>query len=412
MTRAALSGGGVPQDELFREMEGLRAADADWRNGRSALHVYWAGEDVQDVSARAFAMFQQTNALAPRAFPSLARMKEDILNMSLPLWRAPPGASGVITTGGTESIILAMQAMRHLAAEMRPGLRHPVVLAARSAHPAWEKAAGLLGMRVIRVALDATWRADPGAMADAITSDVVGLVASAPSLPFGTTDPVREIGQLALRHDLWLHVDACLGGYLAPFVRDLGLPVPEYDFSVPGVRSLSADLHKYGYAPKGNSLLAYRDRKDLARNRFYFGAWPKGGYETATLTGTRSGGTLAAAWAVMRYLGAEGYSRRAAVIMRTRAEIETGLRQMGGAALLGPQHLGVLSFAMTDGDACIREDRLGALGWYTSRIADPVGLQMTLTPVHEGIAGHLIRDLCHAMRSGGAAKPALEISTY
>jgi glutamate/tyrosine decarboxylase-like PLP-dependent enzyme len=176
-------------------------------------------------------------------------------------------------------------------------------------------------MTIRRVLLAADYRIDMTALDEAITPQVVGLVGSAPCLPFGTIDPLAEMGQLAEAHDLWLHVDACLGGYFAPFVERSAGEVPAYDFRIPGVRSLSADLHKYGYAPKGNALIAYRHAEDAVRIRFAFADWPKGLYETQTLSGTRSGGGVAATWAVMRYLGASGYCDRVARVMRTRARL-------------------------------------------------------------------------------------------
>ncbi|WP_300035372.1 aminotransferase class V-fold PLP-dependent enzyme [uncultured Roseobacter sp.] len=397
---------------MFRRLQDLQSSDADWRAGRSALHVYWAGEDVQRISAQAYTMFQQSNALAPRAFPGLQQMEQEIIAMSLPLWQAPVGAGAAVTSGGTESIILAMQAIRHRAREQRPALARPVVLAGRSAHPAWEKAAGLLGMHIHRVPLGSDFCMDPGAVAGAVTGDVAGIVGSAPSLPFGTVDPIPALGALAQKYDLWLHVDACLGGYLAPFVRAQGHAVPEYDLSVPGVRSLSADLHKYGYAPKGNALIAYRDAEDLARNRFYFDNWPKGGYETRTLAGTRSGGALAAAWAVMTNLGEKGYKERAGQIMQTRARIEAGLRDIGGFELMGKQPLGVLSFMSPGRDAFISEDRLGRLGWYTSRTAHPVGLQMTLTPIHARSTDRFLEDLERVVHAQADSSKEVAISTY
>lgn len=410
----SLMAAGMEQDALFDRLAEMRAADNDWRGGRSALHVYWAGDDVQQVAARAYAMFMNGNALAPRAFPSLKRMEEQLISMSLPLWNAPFTADAALTSGGTESIILAMQAIRHWSRERRPSLARPVVLAASSAHPAYEKAAALLDMEVRRLPLDRDYRLDLQAVADALSgeADVVALVASAPCLPFGTIDPIAELGALALEHDLWLHVDACLGGYLAPFVRQLGHPVPPWDFGVPGVRSLSADLHKYGYAPKGISLIAYRDADDLARNRFSFDAWPKGAYETAGLAGTRSGGTIAAAWAVMTYLGADGYCERAAQVMRIRKRLEEGFELLGNLTILGPQPLGIIAFATPGRASIVHDDELASLGWYTSRIAQPAGLHMTITPVHGQAVDQLLADLGSLMAAPMPCARPIAISTY
>jgi glutamate/tyrosine decarboxylase-like PLP-dependent enzyme len=408
----SLAEAGVEQGELFEQLAFLRSADNDWHRGRSALHVYWAGDDVQHVAERAYAMFMNSNALAPRAFPSLKHMEEQLISMSLPLWNAPITGAAALTSGGTESIILGMQAIRHWSRETRPHLACPVVLAPRSAHPAYEKAAALLDMEVRRLPLGGDYRIKPGTVADALSGETVALVGSAPCLPFGTMDPIDELGDLALAEDLWLHVDACLGGYLAPFVRELGHQVPAWDFSIPGVRSISADLHKYGYAPKGISMIAYRDAEDLGRNRFVFDDWPKGAYRTNSMAGTRSGGTIAAAWAVMTYLGKAGYRDRAARIMAIRSRIEAGLANLGGVTMLGPQPLGILAFSLPGCASIVHEDALAGLGWYTSRISHPPGLHMTVTPVHEQAVDAFLADLARLMSAPARAALPVAISTY
>lgn len=406
----AMPATGTDAETLLQHMADLQAGDTDWRSGRSGLHVYWAGDDVADVALRAYGMFAQSNALAPRAFPSLGLMQDQIIAMSLPLWHAPRDAGGLMTSGGTESIILMMQALRDWATLARPGAT--VVLAGASAHPAYEKAAALLGLTVRRMALGPDYRIDLDVLTDAIDDQVAGLVGSAPCLPFGTIDPIDGLGQLALQHDIWLHVDACLGGYFAPFVERNGGAVPPFDFRVPGVRSLSSDLHKYGYAPKGNALLAYRDGADVRRNLFAFADWPKGRYETQTLAGTRAGGGVAATWAVMRYLGVAGYCDRATQVMQTRARLTAGLDALGRFDRLGSQHLGVLSFACSDCPDLVTVDKLALHGWYTSRIANPVGLHMTLTPVHAAGVDTFLSDLATAMAAPTSAATPVDFLTY
>jgi glutamate/tyrosine decarboxylase-like PLP-dependent enzyme len=395
-------------------MDAVREGDADWRNGRTSLHVYWAGDDVQEVALRAYGMFMNGNPLAPGAFPSLRWFEDELIAASLPLWGAPAGAAAAVTSGGTESILLAMQAIRGWARQRRPTPDHPTVLLPSSAHPAYDKAADLLDLRVKRIPVAADYRLDPAAARAALDGDVVALVGSAPCLPFGTIDPIAELGELALEADLWLHVDACLGGYLAPFVRRLGHPVPSFDFSTPGVRSLSADLHKYGYAPKGVSMIAYRDAVDLARQGFRFSDWPKGRYETLTVAGTRSGGAIAAAWAVMNYLGEAGYMERAAQVFRARAELEAGLARLGGFEFFGRQPLGVSAFGRPGADMLAVSHRLSQYGWYVSRIARPPGLHMTITPAHTLSMAAYVEDLGRALLDAGhsGVARAREVDTY
>lgn len=388
---------GLSASEVQERLNSLRAEDTDWRNGRSALHVYWAGDDVEEIALCAYASFVNSNPLAPSAFPSSQWFENEILGASLPLWNAPLGAGAILTSGGTESILLAMQAMRQWAREKSRAVDRPAIVVPLSAHPAYEKAATLLDLVVRRVRLNDNFQVDLDHMGSLIDDEVIGIVGSAPCLPFGTIDPIEQMGVIAQERDLWFHVDACLGGYLAPFLRKAGFPVPPFDFAIAGVRSLSADLHKYGYAPKGVSVLAYRDQDDRNRHLFRFSDWPKGGYETRTLYGTRSGGLIAAAWAVMNYLGEAGYVARAEAIMAARRRLELGLADLGRFKLFGTQPLGTISFACADQDLLNASVVLESMGWYPSRIANPSGLHMTITPVHATAIEDYLRDLRAAM---------------
>ncbi len=384
---------GTPWTTLRERMLSMRVDDADWRRGRTPLHVYFAGDEVLKVAREAYGMFMSENALAPAAFPSLKQMEQEVIRMSLELLGGSETSAGNITSGGTESIILAVRgAARHAA---RAGRRRERahLLVPESAHPAYEKAAELMGLQVKRYPVDASYRASAAALAKHINADTIMTVASVPSLPFGTIDPVEEIAQVAREHDVWLHVDACIGGFLAPFVRMLGRDVPHFDLRVPGVRSLSADLHKYGYAAKGASTILYANEEDRDLQCFEFDAWPKGQYRTETLAGTRSGGAVAAAWAVMHHLGVEGYTDLARRVIRTRERLHDGITAIPGLRLLGEQPLGLLAFTSDDGDIFAIGDQMEDRGWYISRIASPPGLQMTVTPAHEPIADEYLSDL-------------------
>ena len=291
---------GVGRQALERMLEEARQADrdmihADW-NARVFLYVFHASDEVREIAEAAYMQFLKTDVLGSSAYPSVTRFARELVGFTAHLLGGNDDTAGHVTTGGTESIILALKAARGWAREHRPTLECPEVVAARPAHPTFDKAAELLGMRIVRVPDDAGYRADVQAMAEAITDDTVMLVGSAPSYWHGVVDPIGALGELAQSHGLWLHVDACLGGYLAPFVRKLGYPVPDFDLSVPGVRSISADLHKYGFAPKGASVLLMRDAPDATHHVF---DWQDRfiHYTTPGLSGTRSGAAIAAAWA-------------------------------------------------------------------------------------------------------------------
>jgi glutamate/tyrosine decarboxylase-like PLP-dependent enzyme len=397
-------------------METMRQDDVKWRNGRAPLHVYFAGDDVMDVVRDAYVMFMSENALSPAAFPSLERMEKDVIGAALGLFHAPAGASGSFTSGGTESIILAVKGARDLAQASRLGANERgEILMPRTAHPAFDKAAHLLGLEPVRVEIGPDLRASLPAIQQAISKRTIMMVASAPSLPFGLIDPVDEMAELARRHDIWLHVDACIGGYIAPFVSKLGYPLPRFDFAVPGVRSISADLHKFGYAAKGASTLLVRNAKDMVFQAFEFSDWPKGKYRTPTLLGTRSGGALAAAWAVIHYLGEEGYLKLADRVMKLRQRYLDGIVAIDGIKLLVPPHLSIITYTSDTVDITAVGDQLADRGWYVSRISHPPGLHQTINLAHEQYVDEYLADLATAVKqvdSQSLVGKSSEVVTY
>lgn len=432
--RKSLPVAGRSWPELEAELQSLRGDDADWRRGRTPLHVYHADEQTLDVARRAYAMFIAENALAPAAFPSLARMQRDLIDIALSLLGGGPASGGTLTSGGTESIVLATRSawrtFRMQERHLRPGAQ-PHLLLPSSAHPAWDKAAELMGLETIRIALDADWRADVAAFAAHLREDTVLAVASAPSLPFGAVDPVETMAECAAARGVWLHVDACIGGFLAPHVAALRPGVPAFDLSIPGVRSLSADLHKFGYTPKGASVVLYRDDADR-RHGFAHGAWPKGMYRTDTLGGTRPGGAIAAAWAVMHHLGVEGYRALAERAMSARDRLLDGIAATPGLRVLGTPPLSVIAFGAAPGtddspagmpggapgdslDIHAVGDALAARGWYVSRLSEPAALHMTVTANHLQAVEPWLRDLAAGVAEARErTRPAHErlIETY
>nr|UDM84259.1 aminotransferase [uncultured bacterium] len=408
-TRTRLPEQGRPWHELRADMEDMRRHDADWRKGRTSLHVYHPGDEVLDVARQAYGMFMSENALAPAAFPSVSRMEEEVVDMALSLLGGGDKASGSMTSGGTESIILAVRtAWRAFRQERHPRSRsRPHLLLAASAHPAWDKAAELMGLAVVRFPLAADHRACLAELEKRIAPDTVMVVASAPCLPFGTVDPVEQMASIARAHDVWLHVDACLGGFLAPHVAALRPGIPRFDLSVPGVRSLSADLHKFGYAAKGASVLLYADRGDHQWQPFEFGDWPKGLYKTTTLAGTRPGGAVASAWAVMHYLGHQGYRDIARRVMRTRDRYIEGLLAIPGFQLLGSPPLSVLAFTSDAWDIHAIGDAMQARQWYISRLSAPPALHLTVSPAHEHAVDDYLDDLARIVRQGAMPRQTI-----
>lgn len=395
---------GVRRTELDARMEEAKAQDVDWRGGRIGVYIHYGGEDVLEVAKQAYLKFFSENGLGPKAFPSLARFERDVIDMTLGLLHGGPGACGSMTTGGTESIFLAVKAARDWAHANRPSAGSPEILAPSSAHPAFNKAAHFLGMRVRRVAIGADFRADAAALESAIGPETIMLVGSAPAYPHGVMDPIAELAALAERTGLWMHVDACVGGFIAPFARMLGEPVAEFDFAIPGVRSISADLHKYGYAAKGASTVLYRDAESFAFQGYEFDEWPRGKYSTQTLVGTRAGGAIAAAWAVMNYLGEEGYLRVTERVIATRRAIEEGLKPLGLQALGRPE-LSILAYGSPRHDMAAIGRGLGARGWMVGHVRQPDGIHLMLNLTHEPVVAEYLADVAQAVEAAKDAGP-------
>ncbi len=396
----ALPKTGTAWQELNKQLDDARASDVDWRRGRVAVYIHYGGEQVLEVAKQAYLKYFSENGLGPRAFPSLARFEREVIAMSLELLGGGPEAVGAMTTGGTESIFMAVRAARQWARQQYPHIRSPEILAAHSAHPAFNKAADFYGMTVRRVAVSPHFRADPKAMAAAVGPDTIMLVGSAPAYPYGIMDPIGELARLADDRRLWFHVDACVGGFIAPFAGKLGAAIEPFDFSLAPVRSISADLHKYGYAAKGASTVMYRDAECFAWQAYEFDDWPSGKYSTNTLVGTRAGGAIAAAWAVMNFLGEAGYLEITERILTIRKALEQGISELGLQVIGAPQ-LGILAYRSVAGNTGAIADRLASRGWFVGRLRQPVAIHLMLNLTHEPIIDEYLADLKWAVQVCG-----------
>lgn len=388
--------GGQSWPEIEATLGSYKARDYRWREGKLPYFVWCAEPEILEVQRKAWQLYDVENALgAKRAFPSLDRMEREVVEMALGYLGGTPAGAGSLTSGGTESNFLALKAARTRARARRPGVGRLNVVVPETAHPSFRKAADILDLEVRLVPYDREHRSDVAAMAAVADEHTVLLLGSAPNFPTGTFDRIRALGQLAQERDLWLHVDACVGGPLAPFAKKLGHPVPDFDLSVPGVTTVSADLHKYGYAAKGASLILYRDAGDLAFQEFNV-EWASGIYSTPSFLGTRPGGAIAAAWAVMHYLGERGYLERAKLILDTVAKLQAGIEAILGLTVVRPCDLCILLYGSTDPALDINAvgDALGRRGWYVGRAAKPFDcVQMAINPVHATVADEYLADL-------------------
>lgn len=391
---------GKDWESLRVRMDEMSARDVKWRDGRAAVYVFNAGADIERVQKEAYARFASENGLGPAAFPSLARMEREVVGFGLDLLHAPEGAAGNITSGGTDSILMAVKAARDFARARGVTGRLNLVLP-QSAHPAFDKACAVMEIEVRRTSLK-DYLADPEAMAAAIDAQTMMIVGSAPCFPYGLIDPIEALGRLAEARGVWLHVDACVGGYFAPFARMNGAAVPPFDFEVTGVSSMSADLHKYGYCAKGASTVFFRTEALRKHMIFEVDAWPAGKMVTPTLAGTRPGGAIAAAWAVMHYLGVEGYRARHALVQETRARVESGVRALG-YEVVGAPVLGIVAFTRADVDCFAVLKGMFERGWVTSSITAPKGLHLMLSPIHADVADAYLSDLADATAAARGA---------
>lgn len=410
--------GGRPAGDVLAELRALRAADAPTRGGRTFAYVYDAGLDgLDELAAAAYSAYATVNGLDMTVFPSVARLENDVVRAAAALLGAP-GTQGSFTSGGTESILLAVKTARDHARAVR-GVREPRVVLPSTAHAAFHKAAAYLGVEPVVVPVDReTYRADAAAMAAATDERTVLVVASAPSYAHGVIDPVGQISSAAAERSVLCHVDACIGGWLLPYLRRAGREVPPFEMTLPGVTSLSVDLHKYGYADKGASVVLYRDAELRRHQYFAHAAWPGYPVVNPTVQGTKSAGLLAQAWAVLRHVGDDGYTELARQVAGASDRLLAGLGAIEGVRILGRPEAGLVAFTL-DGTACGEPaagtgdlslvlhlaDEMRIRGWYLQPQLGfdgmPPNLHLTLTPATVGRVDALLADLGEAL---GAAR--------
>lgn len=407
---------GRARADIMADLAARKAGDRDWRRGRLAVYFYWLDEELERVQQEAYLAYWTENNLGQRAYPSLKSLEDEVIGMALSLLGGGPSAGGTFTSGGSESIFLAMMAARNRARAQR-GVARPNIVLPNSAHLTFDRAAEALGLEVRRVPVGADLRADVAAMAARMDAETVAVVGSAPNYPFGTFDPIGELAALAQQRGVWMHVDACVGGFLAPYVRRLGHAIPAFELNVPGVTSLSADIHKHGMAPKGASLLLVADAADREWHRFDSRAWQRGPYSAYTTQGTRPGGAVAAAWASINHLGDEGYLRCARLIMEAKAIMTAGIAAIPGLEILQPSDLGIFVWRAVDPALDIGKvaAALDAEGWLVGRQQEPDGIHLHLNPIHREVAGEYVEAVSRAVgaaRGGVAGRIGANERTY
>lgn len=411
MARRTLPPTGLPAAEILETLAEYRGGDVNYRDGRTWSLVYHVGGAHEELLAQATEAFLETNFLNPMAFKSLKRIERELVDVAAGLFHGPPTTTGCVTSGGTESLLLPVLAARDAARSRWPWIRRPNIVLPQTAHVAFDKAAHLFGLRLKKVKVGPDGAVDVRAFRKAIDRNTVLLAASAPQYAHGTVDPIPELGRIALERGLRLHVDACFGGWMSPFLERLGVAMPQWDFRVPGVSSISADVHKYGYAPKGVSLLLYRDVSLMKSQIFVATDFPGGIYASPGLLGSRPGGPMAAAWASVHGLGESGYLALAKDAWAAAERLRAGILKLPALRLVGAPHSTAVAWGAREGavDVYAVADGLARRGWHVDRQQHPASVHLTVNANNLPVVDQYLADL-RASVDEALANPAAGLS--
>ena len=396
--------GSIPQEgenpeHILQKIREMKQADVAWKEGKVWSLVYFADETHDQLLKDAHAEMFSTNYLNPFAFKSLQIMEQEVIHMAAHMLHGNEHTVGVMSSGGTESILLAMYCYRQRARKLNPRITKPEVIVPATIHPAFDKAAELFGVHLQKIPVDQDKRVNAAAYEKYINSNTILLVASAPSYPHGVMDPIETIAGFALKYKIPFHVDACIGGFMLPWVEKLGHPVDPWDYRVNGVTSISADIHKFGFGAKGSSLLTYKNMEYLKHQFFVTTDYPGGIYISPTLLGTKAGGPIAAAWAGIKHLGENGYMAIAKKLMDGVQKLQDGLLAIKGITIVGKPVMNLISFTTEGGnpDIFVVADQLEEKGWMVERQQFPDSIHLTLLPTNVGSIDQYLSDLKEAV---------------
>ncbi|KAI3467742.1 hypothetical protein Pfo_024405 [Paulownia fortunei] len=385
--------------EIINKMKDEKQKDVEWQ-GKCSGTVYIAGNEQEghfSLINEACSMFAHTNPLHLDVFQSVVRFEAEVVAMTAALLGSKEKASGGqicgnMTSGGTESILLAVKTSRDYM-KVKKGITSPEMIIPVSAHSAYDKAAQYFKIKLWRVPVGQDFRANVKAIKRHVNRNTILIVGSAPGFPHGIIDPIEELGELASAYGICLHVDLCLGGFVLPFARKLGYPVPPFDFSVQGVTSISVDVHKYGLAPKGTSVVLYRDH-DIRKHQFVaVTEWTGGLYVSPTIAGSRPGGLIAGAWAAMMSLGLEGYLENTRKIMEASKRIEKGVRQIPELFIIGRPDMTIVAFGSDIVDIFEVNDIMSSKGWHLNALQRPNSIHICVTLQHVTVTEDFLKDL-------------------
>ncbi len=384
---------GIPKAELIEEIKNLKEQDVNWHGGNAFGYVYHTEDEHKKFTNEVYSLYASTNALNPMAFPSLKKYEAEVVAMTADMLGGTEETVGSMTSGGTESILLAIKTYRDKAQSGLFKTKSPEMIMPRTAHPAFEKAAHYFGVKSVRISLNEDHTPNMEELKDAINKNTILLVGSACEYPRGMIDPIQEMAEIALDKKIGLHVDSCLGGFMLPWLKKLGYDIPPCDLSVEGVTSISADAHKYGYTAKGSSVLMFKDSSYQKAQYFAFADWPGGTYASPSLGGTRPGGIIAASWAAMRAMGQDGYLKYAKITMETTEKLMKAVTDLPELFICGRPDMTVFSFGAHELNPYIISDAMESRGWVMDKMREPRSLHLIVNPHQAAVTEQFAEDL-------------------
>lgn len=404
--------------QIIEDLKNKQQQDLKWREGRVFSYVYDAGPEAMDLLKEAFNLYLTENGLDPTTFPSAMELEKDVIGMALDLLNGGEEAEGTFTSGGTESLLLSVKTARDYARETRPHIVEPELLLPETAHASFFKACHYFGVKAVVVPVnEVTFAADPSKMEAAITSNTIMMVGSTPSYAHGIIDPIEELGQIALKHELLFHVDACVGGMYLPFAKSLGYDIPGFDLSVPGVTQLSMDFHKMGYAAKGASAILYRDGQMMRRHQYFaWSGWTGYSVINPTVMSTKSAGPVAACWAIMNKLGKSGYQALVQETQQAVDDIRRSIADIPQLKILGDSKVNLVAFCSDTIDVFKLAEVMKKRDWYIQPQfafgASPANIHLTVSKGNLVRYSEFLQDLqqcCQQLDTEDAAPASNEL---
>ncbi len=390
---------GLGRQSVLENIDEMCSEDPDYKKGRTWGLVYYAGEEHNNFLKDVHARFSSKNALNPMAFKSLKNMERDVIRMTTELFHGDEKSCGVMTSGGTESIMMAILAYRQRARKLKPWIMRPEIIVPDSIHVAFDKACKYFDVKIVHAPLNDDFTVDTKWVKKRAGRNTILIVGSAPQYPHGVIDDIEELGRIGLRKNIPVHVDACLGGFIVPFLEKGGHNVRKFDYRVPGVTSISADLHKYGFAAKGASTITYRSMEYLKHQFFVYENWPGGIFASPAMLGTRSGGPIAAAWATLKAIGEDGYIQNAMKILSITQDLMNKINAIPEMTVIGKPETCVFAYTTKDKSLNIYAiaDRLAETGWHVDRNQKPESLHAMVTLGHADFIDEFVAALKEAV---------------